>query len=206
MSPVPILIWSHFKNEQHASPFDDYVAQGKLREIWEGDVTQHDIEEAPAAIITMHIDQNRAVNWLPWFSKLLDRGGRIAINGHVIRPYLEGVGTYIPAEKVGKSGLLLTVLGEHPIFEGIDRVACGVRKGVAGFYGRGHNQMPSGAVALTGVGPAKAPLDWIWQRPAGGEIFSHAGNDIWNISADEPINRRLTNNLVNWVNNAQSAS
>ena len=34
------------------------------------------------------------------------------------------------------------------------------------------------------LGPAKVPVDWVWARPAGGRIFSHAGNDLGALGAE----------------------
>lgn len=198
MPALPILIWSHYRSGA-LSPFQAPIAAGRIREVLEWEMTKEDFEGAPAVLTTMHLDQIRALSWQRYFGALLARGGRIALSGHVMRPFIDGLSPYIPAGKAGRDGLTLSVLAEHPIFDGIDRVACGVRRGVAGFYGRGHNPMPSGATALTGVGPAQAPIDWIWDRADGGSVFSHAGNDLWGVSEDEETTARQISNLVDWV-------
>jgi hypothetical protein len=71
-------------------------------------------------------------------------------------------------------------LADHPLFEGVSGQDLTFRRGVAGFWGRGHNAAPDGAVLLNGMDeePALAPIDWIWQRPGGGIVISHAGNDF----------------------------
>lgn len=202
MSALPILIWSHYRGDA-PSPFQAHIDAGQIREVREWDITETDFETAPAVLTTMHLDQIRAQSWQPYFSRLLARGGRIALSGHIMRPFLDGLSPYIAAERPGRGGLVLTVLAEHPIFSGIDRIACGSRRGVAGFYGRGHNPMPPGAVALTGLGPTHAPIDWIWDTLEGGSVFSHAGNDLWGVSEDNETTARLISNLVAWACNTK---
>ncbi len=201
MTAPPVLIWSHFRHGSQ-SPFQKHIDAGMLREVWESEMTEEDFEHAPAIMTTMHLDQIRAENWRSAFSRLLARGGRIAISGHIMRPFLDGLAPYRPAEKCGREGLKLAVLADHPVFDGIDRIYCGTRRGVAGFYGRGHNPMPQGGTALTSVGPARAPIDWVWNRPDGGSIFSHAGNDLWGVAEEPEITERLMDNLVHWLNGA----
>ncbi len=198
MASPPILLKSHF-GEGTLAPFGPYLASGALRAVWEWDLTDSDFAQAPAIILTMHLDQIRAMHWRASFDTLLARGGRVVLSGHVMRPFIEGLDAYVPAPKDGKAGLALSVLADHPIFAGVDRLACGVRRGVAGFYGRGHNPMPEGAMALTGVGTAQAPIDWIWRRPDGGEVFSHAGNDLWSVAEPGRVTDRLVANMVLWA-------
>ncbi len=202
-SSPPILICSHFRSNalplQETTPFRQYVSSGRIRELWEWDITEEDFATTAGVITTIHLDQNRAMTWKPYFSQLLSRGGRIVLNGHVVRPFIDGLSTYQPLSVRGKTDLALTVLADHPIFSGIDRISCGSRRGVAGFYGRGHNPMPEGGVALTGVGPDLAPLDWAWKHPSGGAVFSHAGNDLWGVAEEDCTTDRLIANMVDWA-------
>jgi hypothetical protein len=146
----------------------------------------------------MHLDQIRAETWRPALERLLDRGGRIFVNGHVARPFVDGLAPFVLSGR-GQVDLAQTVLADHPVFAGVDRATFQRRRGVAGFYGRGHNPMPAGATALTGVGRDRAPLDWVWRRPAGGAVFSHAGNDLWGNTEDAATNARLADNVIAWV-------
>ncbi|HBR96091.1 MAG TPA: hypothetical protein DD979_01770 [Gammaproteobacteria bacterium] len=163
------------------------------------DLRASHFDSACGLITTMHLDQIGFMDFTAELEAFMDRGGRWFFNGHIMRPFLNELQDYIPAARAGLDGLQLSTLNSHSIFDGIDRATLQSRKGVAGFYGRGHNPMPQGATAVTGVGPEQAPLDWVWKRPLGGELFSHAGNDLPGTCEDESDSRRLAANIIAWV-------
>lgn len=70
---------------------------------------------------------------------------------------------------------------------------------MAGFYGRGCNPLPEGGIAVNGLGPAKVPVDWVWARPTGGRIFSHAGNDLGSMGLEWNLAGELTRRIIDWV-------
>ncbi len=195
-APLPLLVLSHHGGVP--APFARFVREGRLAAEWEWDVTAARIAAARGVMLTLHLDQIRAMEWRDGFEAMLARGGRVLLNGHAERPFLPGVGHFVLGGKQ-RQHLTLSVLGDHPLFEGVDRLTFETRRGVAGFYGRGHNAMPAGAQALTGVGPDAAPLDWVWRHDGGGAVLSHAGNDLWTGSEDMALIDRLLDNAVRWL-------
>ncbi len=192
----PVLVLSHHGGVP--APFGPFLREGLLAGVWEWDLTPERIADAPGVLLTIHLDQMRAMEWRDGLDEMLARDGRILINGHVERPFVAGVGTFVPGGR-GRADLRLSALGDHPVFDGVDRLAFETRRGVAGFYGRGHNTMPPDAQALTGVGPDAAPLDWIWRRAGGGAVLSHAGNDLWTSCDENDVIDRLAANIVRWL-------
>ena len=164
------------------------------------------IDEADGLITTMHLDQDGLMEHANRLEALLDRGGRWFFNGHIMRPFLEGLSTYKPIKQAGRDDLRLTVLAPHPVFAGVDRDVLGARRGVAGFYGRGHNPMPEEAEAVTGIGPDRLPVDWDWHHPGGGRLFSHAGNDLPGASDVDRTARRIAQNIVDWTAGEEDAA
>ncbi len=137
------------------------------------------LASATGIITTTHLDQ-------VWFSRhrgeiatMLGRGGRFFFNGHILRPFAEGLENYRPMLSKRLADFRLSKVNLHPVFGDLDPADMMTRKGVAGFYGRGHNPLPRGARVVTGLGPLRLPVDWEWELPGGGVIFSHAGNDLW---------------------------
>lgn len=177
--------------------------QARLRDdvviIQQPDLTSDDLQQARGLITTMHLDQLGMGEFGADLTAFLDRGGRWFFNGHLMRPLVYGLASFVPRTQPGKAGLALSVLSPHPVFEGVAREKLGARKGVAGFYGRGHNPMPAGARAVTGVGAEKLPLDWVWDCPNGGAIFSHAGNDLTGVAEEESVSRQLAENIISWT-------
>jgi len=181
------------------SVFDKPAAQGKLRRVRQRDLSAADFAEASGLITTMYLDQIGFLQHMDSVQALLARGRRWIFNGHVLRPLVPGLGVYVPLPDPRRVDLALTRLSEHPIFAGIDQKALEVNRGVAGFYGRGHNPMPQGATAINGLGPQKLPIDWNWARPDSGRIFSHAGNDFWHNGDDEALHQVLADQAVAWA-------
>jgi hypothetical protein len=185
--------------------FRRHVANGTLRPVWEWDLTPDDLAQARGVLTTIHLDQIRMMEFGEAFEALLDRGGRLVFNGHVMRPFIAGLTPFVPVGGGRRVDFALTPLADHPVFAGVDRAALQLSRGVAGFYGRGCNPPPEGALALTGVGEGRLPLDWVWRRPRGGAILSHAGNDWWGAGSDKPALERLADNIVGWANHEVAA-
>jgi hypothetical protein len=95
--------------------------------------------------------------------------------------------------------LIVERVNAHPVFEGVDCHDLSFRRGVAGFYGRGANPAPEGAVVLHRLQADGSPLDWVWQRPAGGQIFMHGGNTLWMYINDSTSAARIAPQLLAWA-------
>lgn len=132
-----------------------------------------------AVLVSMSADQIHLGEMTNKIAAYLDQGGTLLINGHVTRPYLPELRRYEPMEKRGRAELEIHRDNEHPLFEGISAQQLTLRRGVAGFYGRGSNPPPPGALVINSVGPDHVAVDWLYERPAGGRIFSHAGVELW---------------------------
>lgn len=161
----------------------------------------HETDLAPFAAILLpaHLDQRYLGAIAPVVTAFLDRGGRLVFNGHVAWPMLPELQPFVPLASRQLADLAIHRLTEHPVFEGVAEDDLTFRRGVAGFYARGHNPPPDGAVALMGVGPERVPCDWVLQRPAGGEILCHAGNDLWMYIDDTRSTGRIVPQLIAWA-------
>src|SRR6185503_12946928 len=148
MPGVPIYIMSHHGGLPPL--FAPFAASGHLQGVWEWDLDAATIISASGLLLTMHLDQTLAMTWRDNLETMLRSGGRILINGHVARPFISGLAPFVLCGRK-REHFKLTVLGEHAVFEGVDRRALETRRGVAGFYGRGHNPPPEGARPLTGI-------------------------------------------------------
>lgn len=188
--------------------FARIVAQGRLIVTEESELSDEMVDRAAGLITTMHLDQVAFAERRPVLERFFDRGGRLAFMGHLVRPFLPDLGTFVPLASGRRADFVLTALADHPIFAGIDRSSLETRRGVAGFYGRGHVPPPEGATGLTGLGRDRVPVDWVWERPAGGAIFLHAGNDLWGIADDPAVNAAFAERLVDWCEprSAETAS
>jgi len=191
-----LLIHSHFGPPPQR--YAELAHLGSLDIIRDSDLTVERLHEATGLITSIHLDQDGLFAHREALQALLDRGGRLFFNGHIMRPLLAGLHIYVPLERPNRASYALTRLSEHPIFSGIDQRSLEENKGVAGFYGRGHNPMPEGARAINSIGPSLLPIDWEWTLPGGGKMFCHAGNDLGGMSRDSGHAPLLMERVAAW--------
>lgn len=159
-----------------------------------------------AILIPAHTDQRALAKVALSLSHYLDQGGLIVFNGHVAYPFLDELKPFIPVPKTSLDYLMVERVTPHPIFEGVELKDMSFRRGVSGFYGRGHNPPPPGAVVLHQLSGTNAPIDWLYQRPSGGTILMHSGNSIWMHFSDKTSAARITPQLFHWIENCSGDS
>lgn len=157
------------------------------------------LERYAAVLLPAHLDQRYLGEITPRIEAYLDQGGTLVFNGHVAWPMLPEFRTFVPLPKVDLDQLQVHRLTPHPVFEGVDMADLTYRRGVAGFYARGHNPPPEGAVPVLGLGPDTVPCDWVYERPRGGRIFMHAGNDLWMYAGADTSAARIVPQLCAWA-------
>lgn len=192
-----LLIHSHYGTP--TSLFQLAADQGTGLILRERDLTPDHFAAARGLMTTTHLDQIGFLAFSGAVQAMLARGGRWFFNGHVMRELIPGLRTYVPIPQARRADLVLTRLNDHPIFDGIEQSDFEENRGVAGFYGRGHNPLPDGAVAINGVGPERLPIDWEWRLPGGGRMFSHAGNDIGGMGGPNDTHERVTQRILDWT-------
>lgn len=152
-----------------------------------------------ALLVPGHIDQRALAARSAGLVRFLNAGGLLVFNGHLTYPVLPELAPFVPAADRGLEGLQVERVAEHPVFEGVDTHDLSFRRGVAGFYGRGANPPPEGATILHVLKKDRSPVDWVWERPAGGTIFMHGGNNLWMYADDPTSAARIAPQLLRWV-------
>lgn len=174
-------------------------AAGLLTIVEQPDLTAEMLLAHRGLITGNQLDQNAMVLMREALAAFLDAGGRWFFNGHMVRPLVDGMNQYRPINAPKRADFDLSPVNAHPLFSGIDLSKLETNRGVAGFYGRGCNPLPDGAVAINGLGPAKVPVDWVWARPHGGRIFSHSGNDLGSVGLEWNLSSELTRRMIDWT-------
>lgn len=180
-------------------PILPHIEAGRLRLVRQIDLRSDDLAMARGLIVTIYLDQVDFAERRGEIAAFLSHGGRIVFNGHVMRPFIDGMLPFVPLASLRRSDLALERLAPHPLFAGVPADAHQAQRGVAGFYGRGHNPPLPGATPLTGIGPDRLPVDWEWLAPNGGGLLVHAGNDLWGTSDDAGVNALIAERLVDWA-------
>ncbi len=152
-----------------------------------------------AILVPAHIDQRALAARSAGLCRFLDQGGTLVFNGHLAYPVLPGLAAFMPARGRGLKDLMVERVSAHPVFDGVDPADLSLRRGVAGFYGRGANPPPIGARVLHRLSADGSPLDWVWQRPGGGQVLMHAGNTMWMYTEDATTAARISPQLLRWL-------
>lgn len=152
-----------------------------------------------AILVEAHIDQRALLTHRAALRAHLDTGGTLVFNGHLVYPIFDELEPYRVAPGRGVNDLIVERVHAHPVFDGVSCADLSFRRGVAGFYGRGANPAPPGAVVLHRLRQDHSPLDWVWQRPGGGQIFMHGGNTCWMYINDDSSAARIGPQLLDWI-------
>jgi hypothetical protein len=159
-----------WNSQEHKSKFD-VINQYALEDV--------EFDKYKAILVSMHIDQYVLSSMKPRLEKFLKDGKKLFFNGHIIKPFLDGLSEYIPMENPDLYDFKVKELASHPIFDGFEIERLNLRKGVAGFFGRGSNPAPKGAKILLGFRGGEVACDWEYMTPNGGILYVHSGNDLW---------------------------
>jgi len=192
------VIWLHAGHDLPPDPIQRAAAEGRVTVLPQADLPEAALLAHRGLITGMLLDQDAMMALRPALARFLAAGGRWVFNGHLLRPLVEGLAPYQPIPSPKRADLDLTARVAHPVFAGFDLKELEANKGVAGFYGRGANPPPAGAVVLNTLGQA-VPVDWVWQRSGGGGVLSHAGNDLAQIATMHGVGERVWANLIDWA-------
>jgi hypothetical protein len=139
--------------------------------------------------LARHADQIRA---------FLDAGRVLIFSGMLFQPWLPGGGAYHPKTIHSYKDYFLHVVTPHPIFDGITMDDLIFRRGVAGFFARGHNEPPPGAEILLALA-GNEPVVYIDRVSTRGTILCHSGNDLLGYGKSEDTTNQLVPQLLAWM-------
>jgi len=86
----------------------------------------------------------------------------------------------------------------HPIFAGVRPEDMTYRKGVAGFFARGHHPLPPLAEVLLTLADGE-PITYIDRFSTRGTILVHAGNNLFGYDEPSDTSGRIAAQLKRWV-------
>jgi hypothetical protein len=183
----------------YGAPAEVVAAHPETRVVPQAELMVADLVQARGLVTGNLLDQDALLGFRGALERFLDAGGRWFFNGHMMRAFVDGLGLYAPMVMPVRTDFDQTRLAPHPIFAGIEISRLETNRGVAGFYGRGANTLPEGAIPVTGLRGGTVAVDWLWCRPAGGRVFSHAGNDLGQMGLEWGLAPELNRRVLNWA-------
>ncbi|MCF8569886.1 hypothetical protein L5G32_06360 [Gordonia sp. HY002] len=163
--------------------------------------------------LTGDVDQEFLAEHRALLTEFVRDGGRVLVNGHVQRAFLDGLTRWRKLDFRSPADLVLTRAAHHPVWAGIDPLALlynsGRREpvpfeeleriGVAGFYGRGcYLDLPENARVVHTIGRTSAPIDYEYPLGAG-RVLVHGGNDLLQFSAPHRGTAALGPQIIDWL-------
>lgn len=165
-----------------------------------------DLDPYIALIITGNVDQELLYRERGVIRSFLDGGKVVVFSGHLLHPWLPGAGTFVP-KKIGSiHDYQVRAVTPHPIFEGVKEEDLTFRRGVAGFFARGHNPPAEGAEVLLELAGGE-PIVYIDRHSTNGTILTHSGHDLLGFGMDglssedapQTTARRIAPQLLDWI-------
>jgi hypothetical protein len=164
------------------------------------DFPNANLEPYIALIIQGSIDQELLLREKEKIRKFVDRGKVLIFGGHLFLPWLPGASSFIPKEISSHRDYEVNFHQAHPIFEGVDTNELSYRKGVAGFFARGHHPLPAGAEVLLTL-PDGEPTLYIDRVSTEGTLFVSSGNALLGYQDPAESTGQITKRLIEWIRN-----
>lgn len=173
-----------------------FILQSKVKVVNQYD--NYDLKQISGVIMGMSLDLYELQRRKDEFENFVKNGGRIFYSGHAAISFFSFLSIYEPVKNIKLENFKITKNCEHIIYKDLDIKCFEKRKGVAGFYSRGQNPPPKGAKIITSIKQGSVPCDWEFSFGKG-KFYAHSGNDLYNCCEDEAINKKVFNNILEFL-------
>jgi hypothetical protein len=163
------------------------------------DLPRIELERYRGLLVSLHADQLLLARQRRQLEAFLAGGGTIVFCGHVAYPILDELQPFVPIPDYRLDDLRVRLEQPHPVWAGVEAQDLTFRKGVAGFYGRGHNPPPASARIINTLGQQRYPVDFECRPSVGGRLLVHAGSDLWAYLEADSSAARLGPQLLDWI-------
>src|SRR5271156_4305333 len=156
------------------------------------DLTTVDLCRYVVLVIPSTVDQeflarNRAV-----IRAFLDSGRVLIFGGHLHRDWLPGAELFRPIPTPSPRAYRVARVADHPIFAGVRTDDLTFRRGVAGFFARGHHPVPDGGEVLAWLDGGE-PVTYVDQVSTAGTLADADLTGLDGLIVPERIHRGMLN-------------
>lgn len=163
-----------------------------------------DLDRHAAILVSDMVDQEFLWRERDVVASFLERGRVVVFCGQLLRAWLPGCGTFLPASIGSMRDYAVHLVEPHPVFAGVEARDLTFRRGVAGFFARGHHPPPPGAQVLAALAGGQ-PTTWIDRATTPGTVFAHAGNSLLFYAQIDSTAARVAPQLLAWARHEGSA-
>lgn len=159
-----------------------------------------DLRPYKCLVVTGFADQDYLFDMRGVIREFLDQRKLVVFCGNLAAGWLPGGKPFIAKEIKRFSDYKVRKAADHPIFKGVEEDHMTLKKGVAGFFARGHHPLPEGAEVLLTLNEGE-PITYIDRKSTAGTILAHVGFDLFGyMQGDERTTTdRISLQLRNWV-------
>ena len=136
------------------------------------DLSRYALLVVPPTVDQEHLARHRRV-----IRDYLDGGGVLLFGGQLHRDWLPGASMFVPLPRPSLAAYRVAGGRRPPDLRGVGPDELTFRRGVAGFFARGHHPVPPGAEVLVRLGGGE-PVTYLDRTSTRGTILVHASGDL----------------------------
>ncbi|MBD8006472.1 phosphate starvation-inducible protein PhoH [Bacillus norwichensis] len=172
--------------------------QHTVSEIDVYDLKDIDLSPYKSVAIDSFVDQRYLMEHRNIIEQFLNQRKIVIFSGNLYLSWLPGVSNFVARKVQTHRDYEVENKLQHPIFSGVEPDHMTYKRGVSGFFARGHHPVPDGAeVILTLRGDI--PITYIDRVSTKGTILVHAGNDLFKYNDPDCTTGRIKPQLMEWV-------
>lgn len=180
-------------------PLDSPQLKGRVERIDCYRLPELDLARYAGLVITSTVDQEFLAQHREVIEGYLDSGGVVVFGGHLHRKWLPASSAFVPLRGAKLRDYQVVEVADHPIFAGVDAEDLTFRRGVAGFFARGHHPLPEGARALTRLSGGQAAT-YLDEVSTNGTILVQSTCDLLGYATGLKSSAALIpRQLVSWI-------
>lgn len=161
-------------------------------------LTDADLSRYAGLLVPPSVDQEHLFRHRDLIRGYLDAGGVVVFGGHLHRRWLPGASTLVPLSSPSLGAYRVAEVADHPVFAGLTPDDLTFRRGVAGFFARGHHPPPDGADILVRLAGGE-PVTYVDRSSTAGTILVQATCDLLGYGGVGGSAGRLGDQLLAWV-------
>ncbi|MEX2658537.1 MAG: hypothetical protein WD232_02480 [Acidimicrobiales bacterium] len=141
------------------------------------DLADVDLSQYAGLLVPPSVDQEHLLRHRDLIRSYLDAGGVVVFGGHLHRRWLPSASTFVPLSPPSLGAYRVADVADHPVFAGVEPDDLTFRRGVAGFFARGHHPPPDGAEILVRLARGE-PVTYVDRSSTAGTILVQATCDL----------------------------
>lgn len=169
------------------------------------DLSEQALSPFAGMLIPVFVDQEWLHSHTDTIRDFLNKGRVVLFSGALFRPWLPGAADFVPKPIHSFSDYALKIVNTGGIFENVSEHDITFKKGVAGFFARGHHPLPTNAEVLVTFESGE-PVIYVDRSSTNGTVLLHAGNNLWGIGEEDASTRHILPQLLGWVTNEYRAN